>query len=150
MLEAQLSPCASLLYQWVLLRVSADAKTKIDLQDFQAWTGEFREKSYSYSEVFAALSQLKDFNLVNVSRTEVTLEAKESDRFYLPSQIELNSAPVTEPKTPNRWLLLTKIIAISAILSAASVGIGIGLWKLQPEAMKTPHPWSVLGESSNN
>jgi hypothetical protein len=142
MLEAKLSPCASLLYQWVLLRVHTDSKLKIDLQDFQAWTGEFRERSYSYTEVFEALSQLKDFNLVNVSRTEVTLETKVNDLFDPLNQIEETSIA----KTANPWLLLAKIVTVSAILSAISLGIGISLWKLQPEGLNSPHAWSALGE----
>jgi hypothetical protein len=144
MLEAKLSPCASLLYQWVLSRVHTDTKLKIDLQDFQAWTGEFRHRSYSYTEVFEALSQLKDFNLVNVSRTEVTLEAKVNDLFDPLDRIE--EAPTT--KTANPWLLLAKIMTISAILSTVSVGIGISLWKLQPETLNSPHAWSALGEKN--
>ncbi|PSB01348.1 hypothetical protein [Merismopedia glauca] len=148
MLEAKLSPCASLLYQWVLLRVPTDNKLKIDLQDFQAWTGEFREKSYSYTEVFEALGQLRELNLVNVSRTEVTLEAKVSNRFCICSETELPSETFPGKDRPNRWLLFTKILVVSSILSFASISIGLTLFKLQPEAINTPNPWSVLGEKN--
>jgi hypothetical protein len=146
MLEAKLSPCASLLYQWVLLRISTDNKLKIDLQDFQAWTGEFREKSYSYGEVFTALCQLKDLNLVNISRTEITLEPKISDRFDLDRKIELASEKSPEEHSPSRWLVLTKILFFSGIFSLTSVAIGLSLCQLQPQTLDTPHPWSVLAD----
>ncbi len=43
MLEAKLTTCASLLYQWILPRVTLGTKLKVDLQDFQAWAGEYQE-----------------------------------------------------------------------------------------------------------
>ncbi|MBO1350667.1 MAG: hypothetical protein EBE86_026305 [Hormoscilla sp. GUM202] len=47
MLEAKLTPCANLMYNWMMGRSEGDRQMKADLQDFQAWTGEYREKAYS-------------------------------------------------------------------------------------------------------
>lgn len=144
MLQVKLSPCASLLYQWVLSRETVDNKLKIDLQDFQAWTGEFREKAYSYAEVFEALCQLRNLDLVNVSRTEVTLEATVSDRVCLSTQTELVSTTEPEEKQHSRSSVLVKIALISIVMTGAVTAIGIGLMRWQPETLNINHPWSAL------
>jgi hypothetical protein len=65
MLEAKLTPCASFLYQWILARARLETQLKINLQDFQAWTGEHRERCYSDHEIIEALQELKKLELIH-------------------------------------------------------------------------------------
>ena len=143
MLETKLTTCASLLYQWILPRVTEAEKLKIDLQDFQAWTGEYCEKSYSDREILDALTQLKQLQLVNVSKTEVTLEVNQTSHPNLYAQIGENMVEEASDRPP-RYLLLVEIVASSIFLALTSVGVGLALAKLQPQSLTTPHPWSVL------
>ncbi len=149
MLETKLTTCASLLYQWILPRVTGAEKLKIDLQDFQAWTGEYGDKSYSDREILDALTQLKQLQLVNVSKTEVTLEVDQTSHPNLYAQIGENMVEEGCDRPP-RYLVLVEILASSIFLALTSVGIGLALAKLQPQSFTTPHSWSVLaGEKVN-
>ncbi len=149
MLETKLTTCASLLYQWILPRVTEAEKLKIDLQDFQAWTGEYCDKSYSDREILDALTQLKQLQLVKVSKTEVTLEVNQTSHPNLYAQVAENMVEEGCDR-PNRYLLLVEILASSIFLALTSVGVGLALAKLQPQSLTTPHPWSVLaGEKIN-
>jgi hypothetical protein len=147
MLEAKLTTCASLLYQWILPRVTPGTKLKVDLQDFQAWTGEYLEKPYSDREILDALRQLKQLQLIAVSKTEVTLEALPVDISSLNTQSPDEVLP-EEGDRPSRFNLRARIISGSLILSLASVAFGLALVQTQPEVLTTPNPWSVLGEKN--
>jgi hypothetical protein len=149
MLETKLTTCASLLYQWILARVSSETKLKLDLQDFQAWTAEYREKPYSDRELLDALRQLKELQLIAVSKTEVTLEVNQEQHPNLYAQPPAERL-LTESDRPNRSLVLLRIIVGSLILSFASIGFGLGLTMLRPQTLTAPHPWSVLGGDNLN
>ncbi|MBW4617949.1 MAG: hypothetical protein KME17_01010 [Cyanosarcina radialis HA8281-LM2] len=148
MLEAKLTPCASLLYQWIVARVPLETKLKVDLQDFQAWTGEYRERSYSDREILDALRQLKTLELIGVSKTEVTVEAKpvedESFNIHPTAQLFLNENDRSEET--NRWLLLAKIVFSSLALSITTVVLGLAIAQTQPQVFNMSNSWSVLGE----
>lgn len=115
MLETPLTNCAHLLYHWIVSRMAEDTNVvKIDLKDFQAWTAEYREKPYSNQELFEALLQLKELELISLSKTEITLkvEAQNPWRFQaqLPTQMLLQ-----EQQTKNHrfryifWLILSAL-----------------------------------------
>ncbi|MFB2919434.1 hypothetical protein [Aerosakkonema funiforme] len=146
MLETKLTTCANLLYQWLLPRVTDAGKLKVDLQDFRAWTAEYREKPFSDREILDALRQLKELQLITVSRTEVTLEVKQQN-FSLdnqpPTQLLLKQSD-----RPNRLLLLLRITVGSLLLGLTSVTFGLALLQTQPQVLSTPNQWSVLGEKS--
>ncbi|MBW4577369.1 MAG: hypothetical protein KME08_19045 [Aphanothece sp. CMT-3BRIN-NPC111] len=156
MLEAKLTTCANLLYQWILPRAATGTNLKVDLQDFQAWTGEYREKPFSDREILDALRQLKAFQLINVSKTEVTLEVNPLEESSLntqsPAQLLLVEADTSignkHQQPPNRFKLFLRVISGSLILGLTSVVIGLALVQLQPEVLTTPDPWSVLGEKN--
>lgn len=148
MIEAKLTPCASLLYQWILARVPVETKLKIDLQDFQAWTGEYRERSYSDREILEALYQLKTLDLIGASKTEVTLEVKpiEDESLNLSPTAQLFLTQSDRSHSSNRWLLLAKIVGGSFVLGIASVVLGLAIAQTQPQIFHLSSPWSVLGE----
>ena len=68
MLEAKLTPCASLLYHWILLKAPAGTLVSFDLKDFRAWTSEHRAngKAYSMKQIRRALGELEDLQLVEL------------------------------------------------------------------------------------
>jgi hypothetical protein len=147
MLEAHLTPCANLLYGWMLRRRTAGTPLKIDLQDFQALTSEYREQPYSDREIFEALQQLKQLQLIAVARTEVTLGVKPPDSSSLNTPQPARSF-IEERARPNRFLLLLQILSGSFALGLTSVILGLALVQTQPMTLITPHPWSVLGEKN--
>ncbi|MEB3885361.1 hypothetical protein [Lyngbya sp. CCY1209] len=77
MLKAKLSPCASLLYEWIRAHVSrGDRAIKLDLESFRIWTGEYLEKAASWAEINASLSQLAKLRLIAIEGTWVRLNPK--------------------------------------------------------------------------
>lgn len=77
MLQENLTPCATLLYQWIVRKISnKNNMVKLDMRDFQAWSAEFRDFPYSEREILQAFKQLKQLELINVAKTEVTVRAK--------------------------------------------------------------------------
>jgi len=147
MLETKLTTCAILLYQWLLPRFSAGNKLTVDLQDFQAWTAEFREKPFSDMEILEAVKQLKELQYIKVSRTEVTLEVKNANNlsFKMPLPTQMLT---TGNQSQETVVSLVRIIAGSVVLAIASVWIGLALSQVQPQSLNTPHPESVLGEKN--
>lgn len=159
MLEAKLTPCANLLYRWILWRNPEGGKLKVDLQDFKAWTGEYREKAYSDREIFDALKQLKELQLLAVAKTEVTLDVKppENGTLALRSPVEMlveewdcpeYGFASPNPTPANRFVELVRILSGSLVLSVTSVALGLALVQTQPQILSNPHPWSVLGEKT--
>jgi hypothetical protein len=147
MIETKLTNHASLLYQWILPRVVDGEKLTIDLQDFQAWTAEYREKPLSDREILDALRQLKDLQLVSLSKTEVTLAVN-------PIPIDISSL---NPQPPEKLLLETsdrhsnlklfQTILAFALLGLASLGLSLTWTKLQPQNNSSPIP-TTTPESS--
>lgn len=77
MLQENLTPCATLLYQWIVRKISnRNNMVKLDMRDFQAWSAEFRDFPYSEREILQAFKQLKQLELISVAKTEVTVRAK--------------------------------------------------------------------------
>jgi hypothetical protein len=154
MLEAKLTTCASLLYQWILPRVIPGTKLKVDLQDFQAWISEYREKSYSDREILDAFRLLKELQLITVSKTEVTLEAScvDNSRLNMSSNqlllMDEEPSVATVSDRPNRFQLFLRISLGSLVLGLTSVSLGLALVQMQPQVLNTPNPWSVLGEKN--
>ncbi|MBE9227923.1 hypothetical protein IQ264_21100 [Phormidium sp. LEGE 05292] len=150
MLETKLTNCAILLYQWLLPRVAANPKLTVDLQDFQAWSAEFREKPYNYTEILEAIQKLKELQLIQLSKTEVTLEVKNlqdlSEQMQLPTQ--MLSVESDRQERLGKIVTLAKIISGSLALSVATLLVGLTLLQSHPEILNTPHPWSVLGEKN--
>lgn len=149
MLETKLTTCASLLYQWIVPRVTGSEKLKVDLQDFQAWTAEYRNQTYSDRDILDALTQLKELQLIKVNKTEVTLEVNQTSHPNLYAQVGENMVMGCCDRR-HRFLLLVQILTTSIFLALTSVSVGLALAKLQPQSLTTPHPWSVLaGEKIN-
>lgn len=151
MLETKLTSCTILLYQWLLPRVSANPKLTVDLQDFQAWSAEFREKPYNYTEILEALQKLKELQFIQLSKTEVTLEAKNLQDLSVQMQLPTQMLSVESDRRRERQEKIVKLIRIisgSLALSIATFLVGLTLLQNQPEILNIPHPWSVLGEKN--
>ncbi|MFB2934042.1 hypothetical protein ACE1B6_02070 [Aerosakkonemataceae cyanobacterium BLCC-F154] len=150
MLDTKLTNCAILLYQWLLPRVSANPKLTVDLQDFQAWSAEFREKPYNYTEILEAIQKLKELQFIQVSKTEVTLEVKNLEDLSVQMQLPTQMLSVESDRQQRHEKTLTLIRIISGALAFAGATFLISLTVLQnqPEILNIPHPWSVLGEKN--
>lgn len=150
MLDTKLTNCAILLYQWLLPRVAANPKLTVDLQDFQAWSAEFREKPYNYTEILEAIQKLKELQFIQLSKTEVTLEVKNledlSVQLQLPTQ--MLSVESDRQERQEKAVKLVRIISGTLALAAATFLVGLTLLQSQPEILNIPHPWSVLGEKN--
>lgn len=146
MLETKLTTCANLLYQWLLPRATAGGNLKVDLQDFQAWTAEYREKRFSDREILDALTQLKELQLITASKTEITLEVRQPD-FSFDTQ-PADQLLLGDSDRLNRLMLLSRIMAGSLFLGLISMAFGLALVQTQPQVLTTPNQWSVLGEKS--
>lgn len=147
MLDAKLSPCASLLYKWVLLKAPAGTQVKVDLQDFKAWSGEHRKRPYSDRQIAYALSQLKDFDLVTVTRTEVTMKMKHPGQV-VPMQKTAKSVQKTS-KSVQKTAPTSQKIAVEKPKTAASkqfqTSSDLNTDLIQRQQQPTTHP-VVVGE----
>ncbi|XWK90845.1 MAG: hypothetical protein U7127_12610 [Phormidium sp.] len=150
MLDTKLTNCAILLYQWLLPRVSANPKLTVDLQDFQAWSAEFREKPYNYTEILEAIQKLKELQFIQVRKTEVTLEVKNLEDLTVQMQLptQMLSVESDRQQRQEKIVKLVRIISGSLALAIASFMIGLTILQRQPEILNTPHPWSVLGDKN--
>ncbi|MCL1475974.1 hypothetical protein [Argonema antarcticum] len=144
MLETKLTTCANLLYQWLLPRTSGGGKFTVDLQDFQAWTAEYRDKPFSDREIVEALRQLKELQLITVSRTEVTLEVKPENNLFFNTE-----RPTEKSARPDRLMQLLRIISGSFFFGLISITFSLILVQIQPQVLSTPNQWSVFGESNS-
>lgn len=148
MLDAKLSPCASLLYKWVLLKAPAGTQIKVDLQDFKAWSGEHRKKPYSDRQIGYALAQLKEFDLVTVTKTQVTMRARHPGQT-VPLQKTANSVQKTALNS-QKTAPLSQKIAVEKPKSTAGKGFQVSpdlnTEILQRQQQPTAHP-AVVGES---
>lgn len=147
MLDAKLSPCASLLYKWVLLKAPAGTEIKVDLQDFKAWSGEHRKKPYSDRQIGYALAQLKEFELVIVSKTQVTMRVRHPGQT-VPLQKTANSVQKTA-LNPQKTAPLSQKIAVKKPKNTAGKGFQTSpdliTDQLQRQQQPTAHP-VVVGE----
>lgn len=116
MIKTQLKPCESLLYNWIKSRIDASYHFNFDVHNFQAWTGEFLEKSASLSEIHAALSHLNKMDLITVNGTDIFL------RNYL------NSSQVKFSKLSNFfWEKHYKNIIFGGMIIALSLMMALRL-----------------------
>lgn len=150
MLDTKLTNCAILLYQWLLPRVSANPKLTVDLQDFQAWSAEFREKPYNYTEILEAIQKLKELQFIQVSKTEVTLEVKNLEDLSVQMQLptQMLSVESDRQQRHEKTIKILRILSGSLAISIATYLIGLTIFQNQPEILNIPHPWSVLGEKN--
>jgi hypothetical protein len=165
MLQAKLNPCANLLYGWIQRRGSGESQVKLDLQDFKAWTAEYRDHPYSDREIFDALQQLKETNTVAIAKTEVTLGLKprEIQGTVGPLSLELLLAEcnLTEDNSPNRWswnnfegyrpnaFFTVSLIVLTSFLFGIIPLVAVqSLPETQLVTLETLTPWSVLGENN--
>lgn len=164
MLEAKLNPCANLLYDWIQRRGSGESPVKVDLQDFKAWTSEYRDRPYSDREIFDALQQLKERAAVAIAKTEVTVcvVPREMAGCLEPPSLELllNECRITGEKSgnqrhwndfpgdrPNRFLTVSLVVLTSFLCGLIPLVAVQTVPETQLAQVETLTPWSVLGEN---
>lgn len=77
MLELKLTPCANLLYHWVLTKTPAGTSIEVDLRDFRALTAEHRRgRAYSMKQIRRAVSELEELQLVEITSERVRMKPK--------------------------------------------------------------------------
>lgn len=157
MLEAKLTPCANLMYNWMMEREVGDGQLKVDLQDFQAWTGEYREKAYSDREIFGAFQQLKQLKLIKVARTEVTVKVNDivtatslkpqaAETFLSDSDI----SRLNEERHRQHPLALVCLVTICSLtLGLIPIAVASSLVETAEWTPNSFNAWTVLAEKSN-
>lgn len=154
MLEAKLTPCATMLYHWILRKFPTSDSMKIDLQDFQAWTGEYRATAYSDREIFEALQQLKQNHLVTVGHTEVTLAVRLADPNAVASQPALPILATEENQAstrlkrqhPHPILLVSLIMFASFMVGMIPILLGLSVLPSYNWSPLNEKPETVLNE----
>ena len=158
MLEVKLTPCATMLYHWILRKFPNSDQRKIDLQDFQAWSGEYRDNAYSDREIFEALQQLKKNHLVSVSHTEVTLGvrlgnpkivAPQSSSPLLGSQTNSASDRSAGYSTHPR-LLISLITITSFIFGFVPIALGLSICRGHDTTHISGKPETILARPDSN
>ncbi len=164
MLEAKLNPCANLLYGWIQRRGSGETPVKVDLQDFKAWTAEYRDHPYSDREIFEALQQLKELAAVAIAKTEVTVSVLPRE---IPGSTEhpslellLNECHLTGENSghqhrwndvagdrPNRFLTISLVVFTSFLCGLIPLVTVQTVPETQLAQVETLTPWSVLAQN---
>lgn len=145
MLQEQLTPCANLLYQWILRKVPNKATANLNIRDFQAWSAEFKERPYSEREVLNAFRQLKQLELINVTKTEVTIRAKQTEASN-GSKSGLASRFTSRPVKLNLYIVALLVTLILSGLKLATMSSGTVPSQVQQQNFKLPNFWSSLGD----
>ncbi|WP_017718239.1 hypothetical protein [Kamptonema formosum] len=135
MSEANLTPCAEELYGWVLRREGAGGRQKIDLRDFRAWAQEYGETPYREREILQALGQLEELELIQVAKTEVTLDVKPAARGFPASG-----------EGPNRLRLVFLSVLSSFAVGLTPLAVGLAFPRTQHLFLPSAHAWSALAE----
>jgi hypothetical protein len=163
MLEAKLNPCANLLYGWIQRRGSGESPVKVDLQDFKAWTAEYRDRPYSDREIFEALQQLKELAAVAISKTEVIVSVlpREIPGSTEHPSLELlfNDGNCTGENSgnqrhwneisgdrPNGFLTVSLVVLTSFLCGLIPLVVVQTLPETQVAQVDTLTPWTVLGD----
>ena len=155
MLGAKLTPSASLLYCWILRHSAGDRPLTVDLQDFQAWTEEYRDKPCSDREISSALQQLKERKLIHLARTEVTLDvnlSETADEIALPSARILfsdNDKIFLNRQRHRSHGFFLVCLAILASFAFGLIPIVAGIVSLPVSETNPINTWSILGEKEN-
>lgn len=165
MLEAKLNPCANLLYGWIQRRGSGESPVKVDLQDFKAWTSEYRDRPYSDREIFEALQQLKERAAVAISKTEVTVSVVpreiQGSTEHPSLELLLNECSLTGENSgnqrhwndiagdrPNRFLTVSLVVLTSFLCGLIPLVAVQTVSETQLAQVETLTPWSVLGDNN--
>lgn len=145
MLRTKLGSCASLLYHWIQSHsyTNQRLKSNFDLDNFQAWTGEFMENKASYEQIRAALSQLQNFGLIAIEGNEIILINK-IDRPK--PQIQSLPTVILRGRANNPWLW-GAVLAISFLgLGTASILLSNKISQQAGHKTVVNNPYQVLGE----
>lgn len=145
MLQEQLTPCANLLYQWILRKVPNKATANLNIKDFQAWSAEFKERPYSEREVLNAFRQLKQLELINVTKTEVTIRAKETETSK-GSKSALPNRFSARPVKFNLYIVALLVTLILSGLKLATMPSGTVSSQAQQQTFKLPNFWSSTND----
>ncbi|MBW4683449.1 MAG: hypothetical protein KME19_25670 [Microcoleus vaginatus WJT46-NPBG5] len=141
MLQEQLTPCANLLYQWILRKVPTKATANLNIKDFQAWSAEFKERPYSEREVLNAFRQLKQLELINVTKTEVTIRAKEMETFN-GNKSSLANRLTSSPVKLNLYIVALLVTLILGGLKLATMSSSTASSQAQIQNLKLPNFWN--------
>lgn len=77
MTSLKLTPCARLLWDWILLKAPAGTWIEVDLHDFRAVTAEHRRgKPYSMRQIRKAVNELEELQLVAIKSERVRMQAR--------------------------------------------------------------------------
>lgn len=68
LLSLTLSPCAALLYRWLLRANKAGRAIEVELEAFSEWTGQTRHRPYSLKHVKRSLDELLSTGIVEVAK----------------------------------------------------------------------------------
>ncbi len=147
MLNTKLSPCANLLYHWLLIHQDNTQNINFDLKSFQIWTGEFLDKNASESEILEAMYLLKNLGLIFVDGQSLKINQQcklintytyELPKFYLLGE-------KTNKRSTYFWGLFMLISFM--ILWGGSFWFSIRLAQLSPKNMTPLTPYSILSET---
>ncbi|WP_017717198.1 hypothetical protein [Kamptonema formosum] len=147
MLQENLTPCAGLLYQWIVQKVSTKNNNiiKLDLRDFQAWSAEFRDFPYSEREILKAFRELGQLELISVAKTEVTVRAKRWDSLRGNRQ-QQDRARMSRPVYLTSCIAVLLAALLFGGLKFAPSAADLTSLQTQWQNLKLPNPWSASHE----
>lgn len=104
MIDLKLTPCASLLYHWVLTKGPAGTSIEVDLRDFQALTAEHnsRGRAYSMKQIRRAVGELEKLQLVEITNERVRMIPKHPGEVVNNKPRNKTSIPQAGHQCPTR------------------------------------------------
>lgn len=147
MLQENLTPCANLLYQWIVQKVSTKNNNilKLDLRDFQAWSAEFRDFPYSEREILKAFRELNQLELISVAKTEVTVRAKHWDSLTGHRQQQAQAFMLGSVYLTSGIAVLLAALLLGG-LKFPPTAKDITSLQTQLQNLKLPNPWNASHE----
>ena len=146
MITEKLSPCANLLYHWIKLHLQENRTVKLNLRNFQAWTGEFLESSASMREIQASLSQLKSLDLIAIEGMEVRIKNSLHHNQIKIYPLPPNLITKTEKHENNNFLWVLVMSLMCLIFGSFSTVLYWKLAQVQGNFPVITNPYQVLAE----
>ncbi|NEO27295.1 MAG: hypothetical protein F6K03_10465 [Kamptonema sp. SIO4C4] len=142
--HVKLIPRASLLYYWIQSHNRTTWNLSRDWTSFQFWTEEFLPHAMSREEIYMALGQLMEFDLITVEESGVTIKR----------QLDLSNLQFPHSLQPFSW---QRVVRSPFFWSGFMVTSVLLLWinalffspfstSLSEQRITPTNPYNVLGE----
>lgn len=152
--NSELTPCANLLYHWLLIHNHHNKAIAFDYKAFQIWTTEFFPTCVSKDEIIEAISTLKKLNLIflknklieiNPYRNRSNTKINNLPQCFLPVTKQIEKVKNKDNSWQTRLIMISSLLVLWGGTCALSVRMALS----SPDSMTSTTPYHVLNNKNN-